>query len=229
MAERPRVSVVVSVSAGAAGVTETLERIDAYFKSVRIEREIVLVVDGTSQGGPHEFDQVLRGREPCQLLRLRERLGVGAAVRSGFLASTARQVLVVPGRPDTTIEAYKSLADLVRDRDLDVAVGGGGGSGPLSRGIRRLMHLPQRALRPELVLLDRDRTRPVVERMVVNGEAWAIELLYVCLRFSLRVAEIPLSCAERARNPSILDLADIARVRWRFRRGGYNPSVDAPR
>ena len=40
-------------------------------------------------------------------------------------------------------------------------------------------------------LLDRERERPLFERMVVDGFAFDVELLFLCQRFGLRVEEVP--------------------------------------
>jgi dolichyl-phosphate beta-glucosyltransferase len=81
-------------------------------------------------------------------------------------------------------------------------------------------------------LMDVRRTRPLFERMVVDGFAFDAELLFLAVRFGLRVDEVPIlwrndarTTVRMIRDPVIM-LWDLLRVRWRFRRGLYNP--DAP-
>jgi dolichyl-phosphate beta-glucosyltransferase len=79
-------------------------------------------------------------------------------------------------------------------------------------------------------LMDRDRTRPLFEKMVVDRFAFDVEFLFLCQRFGLKVAEIPViwrnapgSKVKLIGDPVNM-IADVARVRWRFRRGLYNPT-----
>ena len=78
-------------------------------------------------------------------------------------------------------------------------------------------------------LLDRDRVLPIVEKMVVDRFAFDVELLFLCARFRLAVEEVPVIWRNAAGSKVSLVgdplnmLADVLRVRWRFRRGLYNP------
>ena len=59
--------------------------------------------------------------------------------------------------------------------------------------------------------------------------AFDVELLFLAVRFGLGVREIPIVWRnEPMSRVSILSdpinmLYDVARIRWRFRRGAYNP------
>jgi hypothetical protein len=69
--------------------------------------------------------------------------------------------------------------------------------------------------------------------MVVDGFAFDVELLFLCARFGLRAREVPVIWRNAAGTSVgvVLDplrmLADVARIRWRFRRGLYNPDASA--
>jgi len=82
-------------------------------------------------------------------------------------------------------------------------------------------------------LMDRERVRPVVEKMVVDGFAFDVELLFLCRRFGLAVADVPVTWRNAAGSKvSIVGdplkmILDVLRVRWRFRRGLYNPESGA--
>ena len=78
-------------------------------------------------------------------------------------------------------------------------------------------------------LMDRERTRPIWERMVVDRFAFDVELLFLASRFGLKIAEIPVRWRDDPQtrvglvgDPARM-FADLIRIRWRFRRGGYNP------
>ena len=66
--------------------------------------------------------------------------------------------------------------------------------------------------------------------MVVNRFAFDVELLFLCVRFGLSVEELPVIWRNAAgskvsifTDPANMIL-DVLRVRWRFRRGLYNPA-----
>ena len=82
--------------------------------------------------------------------------------------------------------------------------------------------------------MDRDRVKPLFDKMVVNRFAFDVELLFLCARFGLSVAEVPVtwrnatgSKVSVVRDPLNM-IVDVLRVRWRFRRGLYNPEPGAP-
>ena len=98
---------------------------------------------------------------------------------------------------------------------------------------REMTGLPFRDSQCGFKLMDRTRVIPLFEKMVVDRFAFDVELLFLCSRFGLRVAEIPIVWRNDPRTTvsPLTDaprmLFDIARVRWRFRRGLYNPAVAA--
>jgi len=92
-----------------------------------------------------------------------------------------------------------------------------------------LTGLPFRDTQCGFKLMDRERVRPLFEKMVVDGFAFDVELLFLCDRFGLSVVEVPITWRNAAGSKvSIISdplhmIADVLRVRWRFRRGLYNP------
>jgi dolichyl-phosphate beta-glucosyltransferase len=98
-----------------------------------------------------------------------------------------------------------------------------------NRIIRAATGLPFRDTQCGFKLVDRDRVKPLFEKMVVDGFAFDVELLFLCGRFGLSVAEVPVTWRDsRGSKVSLVGdplrmIADVLRVRWRFRRGLYNP------
>jgi hypothetical protein len=100
-----------------------------------------------------------------------------------------------------------------------------------NRLIRLMTGLPYRDTQCGFKLMDRERARPLFEKMVVDRFAFDVEFLYLCMRFRLEVREVPVvwrnspeSRVKMLGDPANM-LFDVARVRWRFRRGLYNPEV----
>ena len=103
-----------------------------------------------------------------------------------------------------------------------------------NRIIRLMTRLPHHDTQCGFKLMDVDRVRPVFRKMVVDRFAFDVELLFLCMRFGLKVREVPVVWRNSPESTvSLLGdpinmLADVARVRWRFRRGLYHPAERAP-
>ncbi len=148
------------------------------------------------------------------------------------------------------IEEYAKLAAAAPDRDLDIALGSRALSesriekrqNPLRQSmgktfnlfVRLLTGLPFRDTQCGFKLLDRSRTEPLFEKMRVDGFAFDVELIFLAQRFGLSVAEVPVIWRndERSSVGLVTDparmLFDLMLIRWRFRRGVYNPETARP-
>jgi len=241
---RPHLSVVVPAYNEQDRLPASLERIDAYLREQGIESEILVVDDGSSDRTAalaEEFFRERRGR----VVSLAENSGKGAAVRCGVFESQGRWVLMTDADLSAPIEEYLKLATTARDDDADIVIA--------SRGlqdsqievhqawpretmgktfnvlIRGMTGLPFRDTQCGFKLMDRKRVLPLFEKMVIDRFAFDIELLFLAVRYGLNVREIPIVWRnEPDSRVSILTdpanmLWDVARVRWRFRTGGYNP------
>jgi dolichyl-phosphate beta-glucosyltransferase len=243
---RYHLSVVIPAYDEERRLGESLDKIDAYLRAGSIAAEILVVDDGSTDGTVRLAADFLRGRSGGVLINDENR-GKGYSVRRGVLAAEGRWVLLTDADLSAPIEEHATLAAAVRDHDLDVAIG--------SRGIdeskvevrqhrvrqtmgktfnwciRKMTDLPFRDTQCGFKLLDRRRTRPLFERMVVDRFAFDVELLYLCMRFGLAVREVPVVWRNAPGSKvSLLGdplnmLWDVARVRWRFRRGAYNPDT----
>jgi dolichyl-phosphate beta-glucosyltransferase len=181
------------------------------------------------------------------VLRNEENRGKGYSVRRGVLSATGRWVLLTDADLSTPIAEHAKLGDAVREYDLDVAIGSRALPASrievrqhpvrelmgktFNRIIRRMTGLPFHDTQCGFKLLDRGRVRPLFGRMVVDRFAFDVELLFLCARFGLKAREVPVvwrnapgSKVSLVGDPLNM-LWDVARVRWRFRRGLYNPDV----
>jgi glycosyltransferase involved in cell wall biosynthesis len=244
---RPHLTIVVPAYNEEARLGPSLERIRDYLTDEKIRAEILVVDDGSTDGTARVAASALEGARG-RVLSSRENRGKGHAVRRGVFEAAGRWVLMTDADLSTPIEEHARLAAAARDHDLDVAFGSRALSGsrvevhqhPVREGMgktfnllmRSLTGLPFRDTQCGFKLIDRRRTLPLFERMVVDRFAFDVELLYLCHRFGLRVREIPVTWRNAAgskvsllRDPLNM-LLDVARIRWRFRRGSYNPDVD---
>jgi dolichyl-phosphate beta-glucosyltransferase len=244
---RPYLSVVVAAYNEERRLAESLRQIGAYTKQRNIDAEVIVVDDGSeddTQRIAREALRDLRGR----LVKNAENRGKGFSVRRGALEASGRWILVTDADLSTPIEELEKLSAVARDHDLDAAVGSRALPGSrveerqsilrqsmgkiFNRLVRLSTGLPFHDTQCGFKLLDRERLRPVLERMVVDRFAFDVELLYLCSRFGLRVEEVPVVWRD-APGSKVGLLADplnmvwdVGRVLWRFRRGRYNPAVD---
>lgn len=245
---RAHLSVVIPAYNEHERLGRSLPLIGAYLTGRGIDAEVLVVDDGSTDDTARIAASALsdgRGR----VLRHAENRGKGYAVRAGVREASGRWVLLTDADLSTPIEEHAKLAAATRDLDLDVAIGSRGmpdsrievrqnrlresmGKG-FNRLVRWITKLPYQDTQCGFKLLDRERTRPLFERMVVDRFAFDVELLFLCERFGLRVREIPVVWRNEPRSTVSLFadpphmLLDVLRVRWRYRRGLYHPKPEA--
>ncbi len=243
VAGRPHLSVVIPAYNEEQRLGQSLERIFAYLEGRDLQAEVLVVDDGSSDATATLAAKHLgrRGR----VVSNPENRGKGYSVRRGVLAARGRWVLLTDADLSSPIEEYDRLAQAARDHDLDVAIGSRGLADSqieirqhpvrqlmgktFNKLIRGLTGLPFHDTQCGFKLMDRRRARPLFEMMVVDRFAFDVEFLFLCVRFGLRVREVPVvwrnapgSKVSLFADPLNM-LADVIRVRWRFRRGLYNP------
>jgi dolichyl-phosphate beta-glucosyltransferase len=245
---RPFLSIVVPAYNEQERLVASLDRIAAYLDGSGIDAEILVVDDG-SKDATAEVGAKALGSRRGRVLRNGENRGKGASVRRGVLEARGRFVLLTDADLSTPIEEHAKLAALIRDRDLDVVIGSRAlpdsdvqlrqawlrqSMGRIFNTIMRgVTGLPYRDTQCGFKLMDRERVRPIFEKMVVDRFAFDVELLFLCARFGLAVAEAPVIWRNAAGSKvSVLVdplnmIVDVLRVRWRFRRGLYNPETGA--
>jgi glycosyltransferase involved in cell wall biosynthesis len=248
LAGRPYLSIVIPAYNEELRLEPTLVRIDEYIKAAKIQAEILVVDDGSTDETRRIAEHFLAGRRG-RVISYSENRGKGHAVRRGVQEATGSWVLMTDADLSAPIEEYQKLADAVRDGDLDVAFGSRALAGsrievrqnPLrelmgktfNRIIRLATGLPHHDTQCGFKLMDRKRVEPLFETMIVDRFAFDVELLYLCRRFKLGVREVPVAWRNDAKShvSLLLDpirmLVDLFRIRWRFRRGGYSPSATA--
>jgi glycosyltransferase involved in cell wall biosynthesis len=244
---KPFLSIVVPAYNEAKRLGDSLAKINAYLVSAGIDAEIVVVDDGSKDRTAELAAKALAGRRG-RVVANGDNRGKGYSVRHGILEAQGRFVLITDADLSTPIEEHAKLAAAIRDRDLDVAIGSRAlpnSNVQLSQAwlrrtmgrtfnkiIRALTGLALHDTQCGFKLMDRERVLPLFRKMVVDRFAFDVELLFLCSRFGLSVEEVPVtwrnapdSKVSIVGDPANMIL-DVLRVRWRFRRGLYNPDAD---
>lgn len=244
---RPYLSIVVPAYNEEERLGRSLPLIDAYLRERAFDAEILVVDDGSRDATAKVAESFLHGRRG-RLLRNRENRGKGYSVRKGTLQSEGRFVLITDADLSSPIEEHEKLAAAIRDHDLDVAIGSRALPESqieihqawwrefMGRTFNKLMQgitgLPFHDTQCGFKLVDRERTRPIFEKLLVDRFAYDVELLFLCVRFGLAVREVPVvwrndpASAVRPLTDAPSMLLDVMKVRWRFRRGVYNPKAE---
>ena len=245
---RPFLSIVVPAYNEERRLVASLESIASYVDTAGIDAEVLVVDDGSKDKTAEVAAKALAGRNG-RVIRNGENRGKGFSVRRGVLEARGRFVLLTDADLSTPIGEHAKLAAVIRDRDLDVVIGSralphsdvqvrqGWLRQSMGRSfntfIRATTGLPFRDTQCGFKLMDRERVKPLIEKMAVNRFAFDVELLFLCARFGLTVADVPVTWRNAAGSKVSLFgdplnmIVDVLRVRWRFRRGLYNPETGA--
>jgi len=245
---RPFLSIVIPAYNEEERLLASIETIVSYLDVSGIDAEILVVDDGSKDGTAELAAKALAGRRG-RVIRNGDNRGKGYSVRHGVVEARGRFVLLTDADLSTPIEEHAKLAAVIRDRDLDVVIGSralpdsdvqvrqGWLRNTMGRSfntiIRAVTGLPFRDTQCGFKLMDRDRVMPLFNKMVVNRFAFDVELLFLCARFGLSVADVPVTWRNAMGSKVSLFgdplnmIADVLRVRWRFRRGLYNPEPGA--
>lgn len=245
---RPFLTIVIPAYNEEKRLVATLTKIASYLDGGGIDAELLVVDDGSKDKTAEVAAKALGNRRGRVVVNPENR-GKGYSFRRGVAEAAGRFVLMTDADLSTPIAEHAKLAALMRERDCDVVIGSralpesdvqvrqGWLRQTMGRGfntiIRTATGLPFRDTQCGFKLMDRDRVLPLVEKMVVDGFAFDVELLFLCERFGLAVVESPVTWrnAEGSKVSIVGDplhmIADVLKVRWRFRRGLYNPAGGA--
>lgn len=236
----------------------TLERLAEFLRAQPYQSEIVVVDDG-SRDTTLALARAAQQTIANLVVVANEHRGKAVAVRSGIFSATGRYVAFVDADLSTPPSALQPMLERL-GAGADIAIGSREAAGarrvdePLHRHvmgrvfnrlITLLLHLPFRdtqcgckAFRAdvarELFRLSRLYTEasPLLTRSAVT--AFDVELLFLALRGSYAVVEIPVEWQYRAGSKvsplrdSVHLLSDVVKIRWHALRGHYGPLADKP-
>ena len=204
--------------------------------------ELIVVDDGSLDGTDDRVEQLITGRSDARLIRLPRNRGKGAAVREGMLAATGAVRLFTDVDLSVPIETASQFLALCRDGS-DIVIG--------TRKVSRSdvqVHQPRyremlgevfrqltlRIFTPGLSDITcgfKAFTAAAAEKVfrpsVISRWSFDAEILFLALRYGLRVTEVPVVWRDNpdTRVRLVVDLPrslfELMRIRARWMRGAY--------
>lgn len=225
----------------AAGIEATLHELRSYLASRPWSWEIRVVDDGSTDDTAAIVDAVSR-IEPRVTVQREPHRGKGAAVRAGFLATSAAHRFLCDADLSMPVRELERFMPLALD-DTDVAIGSREGAGARRVGEPARRHVAGRAFNAVVGLLavpgiqdtqcgfkmfTAAAADAIFPYTTIDGWAFDIEVLYIARLRGLRVREVPIEWHYRAGSrlhmfrDSFAMLAELLQIRARARRGGYD-------
>ena len=227
----PQLSLIIPAFNEATRIGDTLQRCDGYFANEKIDAEILVVDDGSTDG----TREVARAACPhARVLEYGRNRGKGYAVRTGVLASTGALVLFSDADLSTPIEEVRKLQAAL-DGGADVAIGSRALDGSdlqvrqplprelMGRGFNVLVQMfVMQGIRDTqcgFKLMPGALARSLFAEVRLDGFAFDVELLWLARRRRLRIDEVPVVWrhAEASKVSPVTDAArmfvDLLRIR----------------
>ena len=225
----------------AAGIEATLHELRSYLASRPWSWEIRVVDDGSTDDTAAIVDAVSR-IEPRVTVQREPHRGKGAAVRAGFLATSAAHRFLCDADLSMPVRELERFMPLALD-DTDVAIGSREGAGARRVGEPARRHVAGRAFNAVVGLLavpgiqdtqcgfkmfTAAAADAIFPYTTIDGWAFDIEVLYIARLRGLRVREVPIEWHYRAGSrlhmfrDSFAMLGELLQIRARARRGGYD-------
>lgn len=224
-----------------AGIAATLEELRTYLASRPWSWEIRVVDDGSTDDTAAIVDAVSR-IEPRVALQREPHRGKGAAVRAGFLATSAAHRFLCDADLSMPVRELERFMPPALG-DADVAIGSREGAGATRVGEPARRHVAGRAFNAVVGLLavpgiedtqcgfkmfTAAATEAIFPSLTVDGWAFDIEVLYVARLRGLRIREVPIEWHFRADSrlrmfpDSLKMLREVFRIRLGASRGAYD-------
>jgi glycosyltransferase involved in cell wall biosynthesis len=238
---RPAVSIVVPAFNEGARIGSSIKKIDAFMRRSPLSYELIVVDDGSAD----DTAEVVKRSDAkgLRLVRNGRNQGKGYTVRQGVLAAAGQYVLFTDADLSAPIEELDKLLDVAIRDGADVVIGSRAidrtyiekhqsrfrelGGMAFNLMVRVLLGLRLHDTQCGFKLFDREKARPIFEKLTTAGFGFDAELLFLANRNGLEIRETPVrwSHAEGSKVSLIRDglrmFLDLVRIRWNAITGRY--------
>ncbi len=238
---RPALSVVLPAYNEQARLPFTLSELGRYIARRQLDCEVIVVDNGSTDATSVVVQQALAGFGGRLRLLRTDRRGKGLAVRSGMLAARGKVVLFADADLSWSLDELERFPALV-DELTPVVIGSREGSGARRVDEPSYRHLMGRVFNRIVQWLalpgiedsqcgfkafSAEAAQAIFSLQTLAGFGFDVEILFLARRLGYGILVVPLRWEhkENSRVAPLSDtlrmLRDVARVRWRARRGGY--------
>ncbi len=173
--------------------------------SGKVPFEIIAVNDGSSDNTARELSDVAHSVPELKVVNLAYNSGKGAALKSGFRASTGHYILMLDGDLDLPPQQTPKLFDIMQSTGADIVIGSkmhpdSEINYPLQRRImsrayyfivKVLIGLPVHDTQTGIKLFKRNAIQFALDRMLVKEFAFDLEVLAIAHSHGYKIAEAP--------------------------------------
>ena len=243
--ECPRLSIVVPAYDEEKRLGASLKRMLAYFDSMHYPFEILVVDDGSKDDTAQLAKTISACRPQVRLLSYAANRGKGYAVRYGVLQARGERILFCDADLATPIEEVEKLLAKL-DEGYDIAIGSRDVKG--SQLIKRQSHLRETGgkIFNKMVqtlavpgihdtqcgfkLFTQSAAQSIFKRCQVDHFAFDVEVLYLALRFGMRIAEVPVRWQhmEGSKVRFFRDAIRMFKTLFRIKMTRYEPVTASP-
>ena len=241
MNARPTLAIVIPAYNEAAGIAASVHELREYLSPRPWTWEIRVVDDGSTDATASVVEAIER-EDPRIRLQREPHRGKGAAVRAGFLATTADYRFLCDADLSMPVRELERFMPPALG-DADIAIGTREGAGARRVGEPLTRHLAGRAFNAVVRTLTvpgiqdtqcgfkmftAAATEAIFPSLTVDGWAFDIEVLYVARLRGLRIREVPIEWHFRADSrlrmfpDSLKMLREVFRIRLGASRGAYD-------
>ena len=238
----PALSLVIPALNEQARLPYTLSEIEAFVCRERIDCEVIVVDNGSTDATSAVVLQAATSFRPLRLLRT-DRRGKGLAVRTGVLAARGDVVIFADADLSWPVEDIARFMSLVEDPRTPVAIGSREGHGARRIGEPSYRHLMGRVFNRVVQAVAvagiedsqcgfkafrGDAARAIFGRQRIDGFGFDVEVLFLARRLDYGIREEPLRWEHKENSrvapirDTLLMLSDVLRVRLNAWRGAYD-------